>query len=91
MDTIWERTKRFFNQQPLGGPAVTRRQLFRSVLNELPPAKSTKGVDAYRAMLMAAGYLARVRLGYYKVMKRIPKTLSLRDCREEAYGGRKVS
>ena len=42
--------------------------------------------DNNRCILMTAGYLGRVTPGVYKLLKKIPHTLTYTQARKEAYG-----
>lgn len=55
--------------------------------NELDASMET--MDTYRNLLTKAGYLTITERGKYKVLKRVPKNLSLMQAREEAYGNGK--
>ena len=62
------------------GEIVTRKELMRPNL-----FYHSSSIDSYRLWFTHAGYLTWESRGVYKKAKAIPKNLSSRDLRKEAY------
>ena len=79
----WTLTCRYFRDEVGVGSVGRRQHMLRCVI----PAsyKHDHTIDTYRNVLTQAGYLKRIRLGVYLVVKMIPLDLTYSKARDQAY------
>jgi len=81
-EDFWGNLKDFLNTQ-LMGCELKRREIIREL--GVSPGRHTT-LDCYLNYLHKAGYLFKPKRGWYGLAITIPLSLSVDDCRSEAYG-----